>query len=132
MSHSTKHETLAEDISNLMSDGKDWTISTIAGALGVSNERVKTGLRRLMDAYRIYHSGRVEPSHANAYRLVGAGDSSPWLQTIDRVRERDANEQSTIDQRYRRQAPSWPVVDDVLVTAMYAMIKVTHSKSTDC
>jgi hypothetical protein len=48
-------------------------------------------------------------------------------QSIERTYERDVTDEALIDQRYRRQIVSWPAADDVLMTAMYAMVKVKQT-----
>ncbi|MCA8023619.1 hypothetical protein [Burkholderia metallica] len=122
---------MAAEIARLMSDNQHWTIMSIAKALNVTGERVKVAMRKLLNAHLIYHSQRIEPSHTNAYRLISAAQATSSDLTVEQVHDHDAKRETEIDQRYRRQAPSWPIGDDVLMKAMHAMVKTREPVSTD-
>ncbi|WP_423378754.1 hypothetical protein [Burkholderia sp. LMG 32019] len=76
MTQSKKNAHTDAQILRFMSDDRDWTITALASTLAVSNERVRFAIRRLVDAHKIYHSRRIEPSHTHAYRIINAENSA--------------------------------------------------------
>ncbi|WP_157648161.1 hypothetical protein [Burkholderia ubonensis] len=114
-----------------MSDNQHWTVTAVAKALKVTEERVRVAMRKLLNTYVIYHSQRIEPSHANAYRLISAAQATSSDLTVERVDDHDAKREAKIDQRHRREEASWPRGDDVLIRAMHAMVSCRQSATTD-
>ncbi|KVD50092.1 hypothetical protein WS61_03295 [Burkholderia sp. ABCPW 11] len=127
----TKTELLAGEIVHLMSNNQHWTVTAVATVLKVTEERVRVAMRKLLNSYVIYHSQRIEPSHANAYRLISAAQAMSADLTVEHVCVHDAKREAKIDQRYRRQDASWPRGDDLLVSAMHAMVSCRQSATTD-
>ncbi|QUO23818.1 hypothetical protein KEH57_09460 [Burkholderia cenocepacia] len=117
-------------ILSLMSDGRDWTITTLAATLTVSNERVRLSIRRLVNAHQIYHSRRIEPSHTNAYRIIDTDNPAPVDPAVVPL-EDDPEHEAKLDRRHRRHTPSWPAADQTLVTAMFAMVQTTSAPADD-
>ncbi|KWF80483.1 hypothetical protein WL93_24025 [Burkholderia diffusa] len=122
---------LAKEIVHLMSDNQHWTVAAVAKALKVTEERVRVAMRKLLNTHVIYHSQRIEPSHTNAYRLISAVQGTSSDLTVERVDNQDAKHDAKIDQRYRRHETLWPHGDDVLISAMHAMVCCRQSATTD-
>ncbi|WP_155741435.1 hypothetical protein [Burkholderia territorii] len=125
----TKPELLAKEIARLMSDNQHWTVTAVAKALNVTEERVRVAIRRLQSMHVIYNSQRIEPTHTNAYRLISAAQATSSELTVEQVH--DTEREARLDRRHRRMVPSWPVGDEVLVKAMYAMVKAQQATPTD-
>ncbi|WP_155646184.1 hypothetical protein [Burkholderia diffusa] len=128
----TKPELLAKEITRLMSDNKHWTVAEVAKALNVTEERIRVVIRKLLKTSVIYNSQRIEPSHTNAYRLISAVPQATLANlTIEHVYDHDAMREARIDQRYRRQEVSTPLSEDVLISAMHAMVCCRQSTTTE-
>ncbi|WP_124475159.1 hypothetical protein [Burkholderia cepacia] len=114
-----------------MSDNRHWTVAAVAKALDVTEERVRVAIRKLLSTRVIYNSQRIEPSHTNAYRLISAAQAASQDLTVEHVYNHDARREAKIDERHRRQETSRSLGDDVLVNAMYAMVRRRKSATTD-
>lgn len=130
MKSTTKTEKLVANVIDLMATDQDWTIPSLAAALGISSDRTRLAIHRLVNAGKIYHSHSIEPSHKNVYRLAAVFPPTSGAAFISPANDTGAEREAVLNRRHRRHTASWPAADPTLTTAMFALVR-THSPSCE-
>ncbi|MCA8023595.1 helix-turn-helix domain-containing protein [Burkholderia metallica] len=112
-------------ILKIMSDKNDWTIPELASTLGLSTSQVRSVVRALIDVHQIYHSNSIGLSNKNTYRIVLSDDIARNAKLVEVA----CVDKLKLDQCHREHEASWPVTDQALSDAIFAMIRSSRHSS---